>query len=94
MTQKDFEELEAKYNKMVGLIERQNEAHKFCDFIRTRTTPSEDPVKEKERIACIEMLMYRSKTYDISDIEPELADELLPVIERFCEKLEKEFEEE
>lgn len=94
MTQKDFEELEAKYNKMIRLKERQSEAYKFCSFIRARTTPSEDPAKERKRIACREMFINYPTTYGVDDIDIELADELLPVIERFCEKLEKEFEEE
>lgn len=92
MTQKDFEELEAKYNKITGLMKRQEKAYEFMTFIFACTTPPEDPTKQSERI-CWRM-EYERKEYGIDDIDPELADELLPVIERFCEKLEKEFEEE
>lgn len=92
MTQKDFEELEAKYNKMIGLKERQGKAHRLYEFIFACTTPSEDPVKDDKRIAYREM--YQDTVCDINSIETKLADELLPVVERFCEKLEKEFEEE
>ena len=92
MTQKDFEELEAKYNKMVGLIKRQEKAYELVEFMRACITPSEDPVKNDTRLAY--RAMYENAQYGIDDIEPELADELLPVIERFCEKLEKEFEKE
>ena len=92
MTQKDFEELEAKYNKMIGLIERQSKAWEFVEFMRACTTPSEDPEKNDKRLAY--RGMYENAQYGIDDIDAELADELLPVVERFYEKLEKKFEEE
>lgn len=92
MTQKDFEELEAKYNKMVGLIERQRKAYEFYEFMFACTTLSEDSEKNDKRLAY--RGMYAAERYSIRDIDEELADELLPVIERFCEKLEKKFEEE
>lgn len=92
MTQKDFEELEAKYNKMIGLIERQKKAYEFVEFMSACTTPSEDPMEYDKRLAY--RGMYENAQYGIDDIDAELADELLPVIKRFCEKLDKEFEEE
>lgn len=92
MTQKDFEELEAKYNKMTGLKERQKKAHMLYEFMFACTTLSEDPEKNDKRLAYREM--YQDTVCDINSIEAELADELLPVIKSFCEKLEKEFEEE
>lgn len=91
MTQKDFEELEAKYNKITGLMKRQGEAYEFREFMIACTTPSEDAVKHDERICC--RAMHENTKYGIDDIDAELADKLLPVIESFCEKLEKEFEE-
>lgn len=92
MTQKDFEELEAKYNKMVGLMKRQEKAYAFMYFMKACTTPSEDDKDNYERLCC--RTEYENTKYGIEDIDAELADELLPVIKSFCEKLEKEFEEE
>lgn len=87
MTQKDFEELEAKYNKITGLMKRQEKAYEFMYFMKACTPPSES---DMERLSC--RLEYENTKYGIDDIDAELADELLPVIERFCEKLEKDFE--
>lgn len=92
MTQKDFEELEAKYNKMVGLMKRQEKAYEFMYFMKACTTPSGDDKDDYERLCCC--TEYENTKYGIEDIDAELADELLPVIKSFCEKLEKEFEEE
>lgn len=90
--QKDFEELKAKYYKMRELIARQKKAYEFREFIFACTTPTEDTMENDKRLAC--RVVHSGKRYGIDDIEPELADELLPAIERFYEKLEKEFEEE
>ena len=91
MTNNDYEELKAKYEEATALLNRQGGICGFLEFIRAASVPENDYDAYGGAGICLRD-MHENTRYGIDDIDTELAKELIPVIEKFMDKLEKEFE--